>query len=208
LTTYYWGWFLVSQILADHGIAGLRDLWHAVPLGATAQEVRDAYQSLFGRPMDALIEPYVVHSEFEGLDGKQVERYHCDFALCTGKPQPWVDDTWEASGPTACEDDPEAIGPFDNIVGVIGGAPPVWRDYVLDREGRALDADPGNANVPVTVLYCALDCVQPTAFDYGQGPAPDEPWRHDRRQRVQIHSELDALPTETPVTLRYTRQPL
>jgi hypothetical protein len=37
---YQEAWFLVSQIVRDHGREGLAQLWHAVPPGADAERVR------------------------------------------------------------------------------------------------------------------------------------------------------------------------
>jgi hypothetical protein len=108
---YYQAWYLVSQIIADHGVAGLRDFWRAVPRGSTPQEVRDAYQALFGRPMEVLTVPW----EYDDGDDPgwwDTSRFTCEFALCTGEVRPWVDNVWTASGPAGCEDDPDAIGPM------------------------------------------------------------------------------------------------
>ena len=191
---YHDAWFLVSQIVSDHGMAGLEDLWHEVPYGATAAEVRAAYENLFGRPIDTLIEPW-------DLDGKDMTRYGCTFALCTGQPVAWDDAVWSASGPIGCEDDPFAVGPYTSGFQPVS---PVWRDYVLDPEGQAYDSDPANEGVPVNVHGCGLTCSS-SPYDVGQGTAPEEPWREDRRRRIQIHAELEDLPTDSPAVIRYHR---
>jgi hypothetical protein len=202
---YYYAWFLVSQIMVDHGIAGLRDLWHAIPRGATAQEVRDAYQSLFHRPIDALIQPWIFESDNPDQDGQGIPRYPCNFALCTGQSKPWDGDVWSASGPTDCEDDPDAIGPYEGVVGLLGGRP-VWRDYVFEPDDRPYERDPIIDPLAVQALSCQFECVQPTPYFFGQGSAPEEPWQIDKRRRIQVHGALEDLPTDTPteVIYRYT----
>jgi hypothetical protein len=201
---YWGGWFLVSQIVVDHGVPGLRDLWHAVPRGASAQQIRATYQSLFGRSMDALVQPYVYRNEASPLDGAEIEREPCYFALCTGRELPWQGELWSASGPTDCEDDADAIGPHFSR---LAPGPPVRRDYIVDREENYTFApDPANPPASVAEMPCSLQCVM-TDYVGEENSAPDEPWRHDRRVRVDVRSELEDLPTDTPVEARFLRMP-
>lgn len=200
---YYDAWFLVSQIVADHGMAGLRDLWHAVPAGASAAQVRDAYLSLFGQPIDVLIEPWVW--DLGEMGEEERTRGTCSVTLCTGMTLPAEADgeSWAATGPTSCADDPDAIGPFQRS-GTEDG-PPVWRDYVMDPGQYLFEQDPANDLGAVQARPCGLECVYLAAYEVDQGSAPDEPFREDTRVRIEVHSELEALPTETPIEVIFHR---
>lgn len=67
--------FLVSQIIEAHGFDGLRQLWHAVPMGASAGEFRDAHRSLFGTSIDHLVEPKMVGPVPQ-------TRFSCFYEIC------------------------------------------------------------------------------------------------------------------------------
>jgi hypothetical protein len=92
-------WFLVSQIVRDHGFEGLESLWSAIGPGDSAASVRAAYEQQFGTPLDALLDP---------IDrGAIVEaRRTCSYTLCGSPGPPQLDAPArcadaDASGPTA-----------------------------------------------------------------------------------------------------------
>src|SRR5690606_19597571 len=126
-------------IVHDHGFDGLRQLWHSVPPGASAAEVRTSYQSLFGRSIDVLLEPHQGLVQFNGfalpLEGSA--RVPCAFSLCPGSVTILsVDDTIAmAPGPSGCQDDPYAVGPHSRGEAIDG--PPVWRETILQVDGGA-----------------------------------------------------------------------
>jgi hypothetical protein len=212
---YYDAWFLVSQIVFDHGIEGLRDLWHAVPQRATANEVRDAYAELFDRPIEALIEPYSAGE----IDGHEIwmERRTCSLALCPGEPKPWTGNVWTGAGPHACEGDPQAVGP--ETYGQSLGIGNVWRPYIIEFEGDAPDVIAPDTPYDSDRLYdwastglagglyepCALYCdTISTGPGYPGQEAHD--WRYyPGRLRVDVRHELDDLPRDPPGELHITR---
>lgn len=194
---YAYAWFLVSQVVSDHGFDGLGRLWRAVPPGASAADVREAYESLFQRPIDALIEPNLI----EGPDGPyESPRYPCNFALCLApEVTPWNGDRWSASGPTDCEEDPDAIGPDHRAYGYEHGE--VWRHYVIEMDRDALDVET-SATVGANLAACSLVCSD-NQVESAQviGPASIEDgssWPGAGRHRVEVRSELAGLPTATP----------
>lgn len=202
---YELAWFLVSQIVLDHGVDGLRDFWHAVPRGSTAAEVRAAYQAIFGRPIDALVEPYMVESA-EPSGPTLVERRACDFALC---PAPqltgWKGDEWTARGPLDCEDDPAAVGP-DHRQSDWGE---VWRDYTMPGEPAYYTYDyPAKASVIRGA--CDLNCDhQATGIGNSFEGPPNYPGpRFEDWQspvRVEVAAVLADLPLDPPRTFTLTR---
>jgi len=202
---YPLAWFIVSQIVLDHGFDGLREFWHAVPRGSTAAEVRAAYEELFGRSIDALIEPYVV--EYSPPFGPQeIERRACDFALCPApEVTPWQGDQWTALGPLGCEDDPDAIGP-DRRPSDWGE---VWRDYTLIGDPAFYGFEYG-AGSSVSIAACALNCdYQSTGIGGAEGPpfssVPAYRGWWDSPMRVEVRAALVDLPTETPAVATITR---
>ena len=187
-------WFLVSQIVRDHGMDGLNDLWHAVAPQASAAEVRQAYQDLFGRSIDALIEP------IEGPGGLPEERWSCYFTVC-GEPQPWDGNAWRADGPFACADDPDALGP-------LGAGTPgtVERYHVVELEPATryrFTASSGGAELRPCGLQCQPRGSSAHTFwpdmPSSRADLPGGPYR------VEIVSLSDDLPTDTPATFEIER---
>jgi hypothetical protein len=193
---YFKAWFLVSQVVRDHGFEGLRDFWHRVAPDASAAEVRAAYQALFGRPIDALIEPY---EAWEG--GPLVDRWSCYFALC-GEPTPWNGDTWQAEGPFACEDDPDALGPTR-----ASGTGPVERYHVVELEPSTSYRFTAAGGLGAFVRPCGLQCL-PLGSDanaYWAEMPRVHPSALGGRHRVEILADLADLPTATPATFTIER---
>lgn len=196
---YELAWFLVSQIVREHGFDGLRDLWHAVPAGASASEVRDAYARTFGASFDELFEPIVVELP-EPAGPSEFERRACDFTLCPiAAAEPWDDDRgWTGLGPIGCEDDPEAVGTDEHFYGEGGN---VWRDYTLGPAPR-----PKHVQVPAGIALaagaCGLRCDDDENVGFGgYGPGPyTQPayWPGSFPLRIEVRTELDELPTDMP----------
>jgi hypothetical protein len=198
---YSAAWFIVSQIVHDHGMEGLRELWHRVPARASTQQVREAYFELFERPIDALIEPWI----YEGETGPvPVPRTSCGYTLCAGEAQPWDGDRWVGPAPAGCEDDPDAVGPDPTrrdaqqfMYGFPAG--PVWREYVVDV---AYPVEPPRLSETVTAIGipCGFVCPEWFPVDFqpggpnvlGVGPF-----------RLQVRTELESLPTDTPGTIEF-----
>jgi len=190
----YWeSWFLVSQIVRDHGVDGLKSLWFEVEADADAAEVRKAYESLFGRPMEALLEP--LPADESSVGGPRVP---CRFALCPQEAQPLEGGSVVAPGPAGCEGDPHAIGPHSRSEALDG--PPVWRETVVVPMVRWADAEP-SGNLFAAPSPCFLEC-----YRYGQGRAvfgPDsEQWNLALRPagpwRIEVRRDLESLPTDDP----------
>jgi hypothetical protein len=188
---YAAAWFIVSQIVHDHGFEGLRELWHRIPARASTQQVRDAYLEVFGRPIDELIEPLV----YEGPNGPVYgNRVTCSYAVCAGEPRAWEGDQWIGSAPIGCEDDPNAVGPdaqlFFNDVG------PVWRDYVLENTTPILPPRFSDG-VTAIVASCGLHCPYSRAFYVGPDQLSTD-W--GGLLRVEVRTPLEALPIDPPGT--------
>jgi hypothetical protein len=115
-------WIFTGQLVRTHGVAGLRDLWRAVPgapsvaeidaalhpswggdpLRSSAADVTTAYREVFGTEAADLLTP---QSEGERLTG-------CVWILCD-EPLPWEGDEWRLESPLPdCENDPAAVGPL------------------------------------------------------------------------------------------------
>ena len=192
---YAKAWFLVSQIDRDHGMGGLRELWYAVPPDASAEHVRAAYQELFGRSIDALIEPF---EEFEGFPE---ERLSCHFTVCD-EPQPWDGDVWRAEGPFDCADDPVALGPMGN-----SGTGPVERHSVVELEPATPYRFIASGGAGAYLRPCGLQCQPrgtPADIFFPDMPVtrPDYP---DGRYRVEIVVDFEDLPTDTPSSFEIER---
>jgi hypothetical protein len=217
---YSSAYFLVSQIILDHGMDGLRDLWRAVPAGATAPEVRAAYEEVFDEPIDVLLEPwiYVGQDPTSGLAVEiEIDRAACDFTLCTEDPTPWIDDVWSASGPSGCEDDPDAIGPASDLVSI--DFRPVWTEHVMDAGPEAFEFSPfgqwGWIEGQITpdaltgnVRACWAQCGPPGSSGtprYPDGAEEVEPLGKPGLYRVELGRRLDELPTDDPGELVYQR---
>jgi hypothetical protein len=193
---YSAAWFIVSQIVHDHGMEGLRELWHRVPARASGQRVRDAYFELFGRPIDALIEPWIYEGEIGPVP---VPRTSCGYTLCTGELQPWEGDRWVGPAPGGCEDDPDAVGSDAQLFKYGFAAGPVWREYVVDV---AYPVEPPRLSDTVTAIGipCGFVCPEWFPVDFqpggpnvlGVGPF-----------RLQVRTELESLPTDTPGTIEF-----
>ncbi|MEX1368448.1 MAG: hypothetical protein AB1Z98_35275 [Nannocystaceae bacterium] len=201
---YIWAWFVVSQIVHDHGVEGLRELWYEVPFGASATEVRAAYEAIFERPMDALLEPHRDRVAFNGRDleipeGGEEDRHPCIFSLCPGEPEV-IDDVGVlfAPGPSGCEDDPHAVGPHSRNPFIDG--PPVWRETIIEATEGLIEVQ--RPEVLEGILRpCALLCLG-SGNGYGLWISPrTEDERRSApggRWRVEARSELEALPTDDP----------
>ncbi|MBL4686275.1 MAG: hypothetical protein JKY37_16900 [Nannocystaceae bacterium] len=199
---YFESWFIVSQIMRDHGIEGLRGLWHAVPAEATAADVRRAYEDLFDRPIDALLErtPFNPDTMVGGV------RAPCKFSLCPGIAQPLDGGAVFAPGPSGCEDDPNAIGPHSRFELLDG--PPVWRETTITPT-RWSYPEPSDT-LAATSSPCFLEC-----YRYGSGrvvwiPGMDQ-WgmvlRPAGSWRIEVRQELEALPTEDPGGIVFDESP-
>jgi hypothetical protein len=189
---YAAAWFIVSQIVHDHGIEGLRELWHRVPWDSSAQQVRDAYFELFERPIDALVEPWI----YEGPNGPSpIGRSSCSYTVCAGKPHAWDEDRWLAEGPAGCEDDPHAVGSDARMYDLDVGS--VWRDYLLERTTLI---EPPRLSGPVTAIMipCGFRCP----YDGPVYIGPDQLSRGwGGLVRVEVRTPLEALPIDRPGTL-------
>lgn len=179
---YYEGWFIVGQIVDAHGFDGLRELWHAVPRGATAEEIRATYEALFGRSMDALL---------FAEDGSDPRKWSCIHPVCNEPPKPWDGEVWRLDGPTGCEDDADAIGPSGE-------------DRVLHQ--AVVEVPPGTlrvraeGNVSARLYACGLDC-RAGAFPFSDvGPDGETVLRpvSATRYRVEVSADLEELPTADP----------
>jgi hypothetical protein len=192
---YAAAWFIVSQIVRDHGMDGLRALWFRIPARASTQQVRAAYFELFDRPIDTLIEPWID----DGPGGPTpVDRVSCGYTLCTGESGAWAGPRWTGAAPAGCEDDSHAVGPDDRAYDVAAGA--VWREYMVDLE-YGIDPPRVSDGIVAMVVPCGLVCPQWYPVDYrpgsmsgvgGVGPF-----------RVEVRTELELLPTDTPGSVEF-----
>lgn len=190
---YYTAWFVVSQIVRDHGFDGLHQFWVAVPEDASAEEVRAAYLAIFDRPIDALLEPDLV--DVPWMDEPVEEpRHTCYFAVCVGEATPWTSDAWTADAPDRCDGN-DAIGPTSD-----GWAGDVWRSSVVDRSvGNYHYSVSGGASAIFRAcrLRCDGDDTNPFA-----GVTPDQSYEAMDDQggliRVDVGRPQEQLPGSEP----------
>jgi hypothetical protein len=132
-------WFLVSQIIRDHGFDGLESLWSAIEPGDSAASVRAAYEQQFGAPLEALLEPITTGAFVE-------ERQTCSYTLCDASGPPRLD------APQTCEDE-DAIGPTASHSTI----PRAWAVSVIELEERhyAFESQRGAVG---TLSPCGLEC--------------------------------------------------
>lgn len=184
--------FVVSQIVRDHGFVGLRELWHRVPRDASAREIRDTYEAIFDRPMEALFEP---------IDG--APRHSCHFTVCVGEPAAWDGDAVTLAGPSDCEDDPRAVGPMPGRhLGT------VWRPHVVDLDDAPLHWE-SVGGVGAFLRWCRLRCDPGDPHAY-EGVAPDGSSTKDLGpgpMRVEVSQDIEELPLDEAGALRISAEP-
>lgn len=200
LTTQHYplAWFLVSQIVRDHGFEGLRDLWYAIPAGSSAGEVRLAYEQVFGRPIDTLLEDVPVEP---GMDPDQATRRACDFGICAAAETPWVGGVWTAPGPTDCEDDPDAVGPDGRVY--LSERGEVWRNSTIVMEHGWYETEM-SPSVSRGIAGCSLRCEWAATGLTGSPPGYHEGPSYTNMTgpyRVDVRSALADLPTDVPGTV-------
>ena len=189
---YHDALFVVSQIVRDHGFDGLRELWHRVPRDASARQIRDTYEAIFDRPIEALFEP---------VDG--VPRHSCHFTVCVGEPADWNGDEVALPGPSDCEDDPRAVGPMSSrYLGT------VWRPHVVDLEDAPLHWE-SVGGVGAYLRWCRLRCDPGDPHAEG-GVAPDGSSTMNLGpgpMRVEVSQDLEELPLDEPGVVRISAEP-
>lgn len=117
--------YIVSQVVEEHDFEGLRSLWYAVPMGASASEFRDAYRSIFDQPIDHLVEPKMIGPV-------PATRLSCFYEIFLEPPQPLdASGQWQGRGPTEC-DDPATIGPR-----AAAGEVTAWTHQVVELPANA-----------------------------------------------------------------------
>lgn len=183
--------FVVSQIVRDHGFEGLRELWQSVPHDASPQQVRNAYQAVFDRPMDALFEP---------IDG--VPRQTCHFTVCVGEATPWDGDAAALEGPSDCARDPNAVGPTtDRLFGS------VWRPHVVDLEDTEHRWE-STGGASAILRWCRLRCEPNDPMPY-TSVAADGSFVEDLGlgpMRVEVTHPLEDLPRDEPGSVRISAE--
>jgi hypothetical protein len=189
---YAAAWFIVAQIVHDHGFEGLRELWHRIPANASTQQVRDAYLELHGRPIDELIEP--------------TGRMLCSYTVCAGEPHGWGEDRWVGSAPVGCEDDPNAVGP-DPAPYSYDPVGTVWRDYVLENATPVLPPR-FSEGVNAIVIPCGFHCPYEGPSYLGPDASLSIGFRtFVGRVRVEVRTRLEALPSDPPGTVEVEHDP-
>jgi hypothetical protein len=179
----------------------LRELWHAVPPGASASEIKTTYQQLFGTPIEALFEPWVYVGELSDGEPYDVPRYPCDFSLCVAPVRPFDDEgVWAAPapGPFDCADDPHAVGPATAAVWVDPVA--VWREYTLEHElgPYALEVVPGQTDPPRVVFSPCYPTCSDQIPRYDDPPPGYIPLGTPEHYRVQVGLAVEDLPVDGP----------
>lgn len=175
---------------------GLRELWHAVPPDASAAHVRQAYQDLFDRPIDALIEP---REYYEG--GPVGDRASCYFTIC-GEPQAWDGSTWRGEGPFDCADDPRALGPMGST-----GTGSVERHHVVELEAGTRHRFTVSGGEGVYLRPCGLQCLPlgTSALPFPPGTSTTRADVRGGLYRVEILASYDDLPADTPSAFEIER---
>lgn len=184
--------FIVSQIIKDHGVDGLRALWHELSPDSDAATFRAAYQRQFGRSIDVLIEPLM-------LGPVPNQRFSCFYEICLEDAvQLETTGEWSAQGPSSCTEDGRAVGPLPRA-----GHLSVWTHQVVEI-GTELPAITTSGGEGVVVRYCELGC-NTVAHDASIGPDTTiDSELSQGRYLVEVGHELSALPTATPATVRFS----
>ncbi len=189
-------WVLVSQIVLDHGMEGLRELWHAVPSSASAEQVRRAYQNLFGRSIDVLLEP---REYYEG--GPDTDRWSCYYVICD-EPESWDGDVWRADGPFDCADDPDALGPRGS-----NGTGAVERHYVVELEAATSYRFTASGGAGTYLRPCGLQCLPlgTPALPFFPDTSTSRADLRGGQYRVEILTDFEDLPVDAPSTFQIER---
>ncbi len=177
--------FIVSQIVKEHGVDGLRRLWHELSLDSEAAEFRAAYQSVFARSVDELLEP-------EMLGPVPNTRFACFSEICLeAAEQTRSDGTWSAEGPESCAG-ARAVGPRS-----LGGGRSVWTHQVVtvNAESPVITATGGSGAV---VRACGLGC-NTVVHDAQIAPGVSVDLALPSQDYlVEIGHRLEDLPTDSP----------
>ena len=187
---YGLAWLVVSQIVLEHGVSGLRDFWFELGPSSSMAEVRQTYTRLFGGSLDELVQPFPVT-----IGGEQVPfgRGVCWIQFCTGEPLAWENERIRGVGVSGC-DDVDAVSPS-----LSQGPQFPWKDYVVEGiEPVVAEAAPG---VYVEVEPCGvLLCDHHTVRDEGLAQPPPETWEQQGRYRVRVATDSDELAPGTEPT--------
>jgi len=187
---YAVAWLVVSQLILEHGVSGLRDFWFELGPSSSMAEVRQTYTRLFGGSLDELVQPFPVT-----IGGEQVpfDRGVCRVEFCTGEPLAWESERIRGMGVSGC-DDVDAVSPS-----LSQGPQFPWKDYVVEGvEPVVAEAAPG---VYVEVEQCGvLLCDHYTVRDEGLAQPPPETWEQQGRYRVRVATDSDELAPGTEPT--------
>jgi hypothetical protein len=120
--------------------------------------------------------------------------------LCPGPALPLEEPGFSAAGPTACADDPNAVGPHSRNRFIDG--PPVWRETILDADTATFLVT--QQTLALTFQPCFLDCrelgsARPVVF-------PGKVWEFGfpaGRWRLEARRPLEELPTAEPGALEF-----
>ncbi len=177
---YGTAWLVVSQIVLEHGLPGLREFWFSLQDSSSMSDVRAAYEESFGGSLDDLTQPFEMV-----IDGRPSEfiRGVCWVVPCTGEPLPWEDGRVVAHSVTGCDEE-----------AAVSAAPAVgrlfpWRDYLVRGDAPTV----GPATVPgvyVEIKQCGvLTCDHFTVRDAGLANPPREAWERDDTYRVRVQAD-------------------
>lgn len=180
---YELSWIVVSQIVLEHGFAGLRQLWFELEADSSMQDVRDAYSRLFGRDFDQLTQPFEVTVDGEAASA---ERGVCWVSLCTGATLQWRDGVARGQGVTGC-DGPNAVSPSSSA-----GLSHPWTTYVVEGPSPVV-GDSTDAALHVEVEACGvLRCDHYTVRDAGLADPATEGWERSDAYRVRVETTRES----------------
>lgn len=187
-------WLVVSQIVLEHGLSGLKEFWFALPGDVPMEQVRETYTQMFGTSFDDLTQPFeaVVFDEPQLL-----ERGVCRIRFCTGERLEWTsNETVEGTVPTSCMDE-HAVSPSSTI-----GERFPWRDYVVEGPSPAV----GRGTAPgvyVDIQPCGvLWCNDFTVRNAGLVDPPDEPWLRENTYRLRVSIYPDEFDPDSSPTFQ------
>ncbi len=184
--SYDVAWMVVSQLVVEQGITGLREFWFAVERGMPMSEVRSIYTEMFGGELDDLLQPFET-DYFGGTES--IPRRLCTITFCLGEP---VDaergEVALLQPPDGCAD-PRAVGSS-----LTYRSPWPWVEYTF-AAGYPAPTGPVDGYDYRAIPCGELDCGVYTSANVGESSPPDEPWRRiTGRQRVQVGIDPSVFP--------------
>ncbi len=184
--SYAVAWMVVSQLVLEQGMTGLREFWFAVERGMPTNEIRRIYSEMFGGELDELLQPF--ETDYFG-DPETIPRRPCTITFCLGEPvEAERGEVALLQPPDGCSDS-RAVGPTFTSYSQWS-----WSEYMFPS-GYPAPVRPLEGYDYRAVPCGGLECSVYTSANVGESFPPDEPWRRiTGRQRVRVGIDPSVFP--------------